>query len=178
MLGVVPTFQEGHPMRFRTVVTISVLALSATWGSAVAQVPTPPGIPQHQAAIHTLRDSQMVRLHTSALARREGRLLSHDENDLMLAQGTDSLLNISVRDVDSLWVRGTSWKTGALIGSVLGAAAGVVLGLGVSELGCESTDCGPAAGAGLAGGAIVGAGGALLGALIGSAFPKWHSRWP
>jgi hypothetical protein len=102
MLGVVPTFQEGHPMRFRTVAAISVLALIATWGSAVAQVPTPPGIPQHQAAIHALRDSQMVRLHTSALARREGRLLSHDENDLVLAHGTDSLLNISVTDVDSL----------------------------------------------------------------------------
>jgi hypothetical protein len=135
-------------------------------------------MPQHQTAIHALRDSQMVRLHTSALARREGRLLSNDTEVLMLAQEAETPLSIPVMDVDSLWVRGNAWKTGAIVGAVVGAGVGVVLGLAANELGCETIDCGSSAGAGVAGGAIVGAGGALVGGLIGNFIPKWRLRFP
>jgi hypothetical protein len=102
--------------------------------------------------------------------------MSRDAEVLLLAQELESPLNIPVMDVDSLWVRGNHWKTGAIVGSVLGAAFGVAAGLSLSEYGCE---CGhPSAGAGMAGGAIFGAGGALLGAGIGALIPKWHRRLP
>jgi hypothetical protein len=161
-------------MRLRTVVTISVPALLATWGSAVTQVPTPPGIPHYQTAIHVLRDSQMVRLHTSALARREGRVLSRDVAEMILAQGASAALNVPVTDVDSLWIRGTAWKTGAILGGAVGVTAMTLLVAAPPCLeNCEVTPGGVVAGY------LIGlAGGALLGAGIGTIIPKWHRRLP
>jgi hypothetical protein len=71
-------------------------------------------------------------------------------------------LNVPVMDVDSLWVRGNSWKTGAVVGSMLGAVAGaVVLGAGRSL--CESSsDCTASTGAG---GAVGGLGGLVANGL-------------
>jgi len=106
-------------MHFSSMVTVIVLVLTATTGEA-AQAPAPAAVSEHQAAFHDLRDSQWVRLVTPALARQEGRLLAHENDTLMLGRGSDSLLHIRAMDVDSLWVRGSSWKTGAFVGSVLG----------------------------------------------------------
>ena len=163
-------------MRFRTVATTAVLILIATQGSAVAQAPAPPGIAQHQAAIHALRDSQMVRLHTSALARHQGRLLHNDSEALVLAQGADSSLTIPLGEVDSLWVRGSAWKAGAIVGAAVGVVLGFAAGLSVSELACECGD--PSAGLGFMGGIVGGAGGALAGGMFGSAIKKWRLRFP
>ena len=165
-------------MRYNSTAAIIVLVLAAIARGAGAQAPTSAVVPEQQAAISALRDSQWVRVVTPGLTRQEGRLLSHERDTLMLDRGVDSLVRIWAMDVDSLWVRGTSWKTGAVIGSVLGAAAGVAYGLAVSEVTCESPDCGASAGAGVAGGVGGLVVGGLVGSLVGTLFPKWHSRWP
>jgi hypothetical protein len=95
----------------------------------------------------------------------------------MLDRGADSLLHLRSMDVDSLWVRGSSWKTGAIVGSAIGTVAGALLGAGYAGF-CNEGSC-PSTGAyavvgGLGGLVSVG----LIGSLIGAAVPKWHSRWP
>jgi hypothetical protein len=164
-------------LRFSFMATLILLVLAATAGGAAAQAPTPAAVSAHQATIRALRDSQWVRLVTPTFARQEGRLLSHEHDALMLDRGADSLLHIPAMDVDSLWVRGTSWQTGAVIGSVLGTAGGVLLGALATDY-CENEGCavGPGAWVILGGGGLVSGG--LIGGLIGTAFPKWHSRWP
>jgi hypothetical protein len=154
----------------------TALSVGAAGSAAAAQAAASSGVPAHEEAIRAVRDSQRVRLFTSALARQEGRLLSYENDTLRLDRGADSLVHIWSMDVDSLWVRGSAWKAGAVVGSVLGAAFGVAYGLAMSEFGCE---CGhPSPGAGVAGGAVVGAAGALVGGLIGSVIPKWRLRFP
>jgi hypothetical protein len=121
-----PAVKES-PLRFSFMATLILLVLAATAGGAAAQAPTPAAVSAHQATIRALRDSQWVRLVTPTFARQEGRLLSHEHDALMLDRGADSLLHIPAMDVDSLWVRGTSWQTGAVIGSVLGLRAACYL---------------------------------------------------
>jgi hypothetical protein len=167
-------------LHFSSIAMLTVLVLAATAGDAAAQAPTPAAVSEQQAAIRALRDSQRVRLVTPALARQEGRLLGHEGDTLMLDRGADSLLHIWAMDVDSLWVRGTSWKTGAIVGSALGTVAGAVLGVVVADVCNEGQgEICPSSGAA---GLVLGLGGlvsgGLIGSLIGSAVPKWHSRWP
>jgi hypothetical protein len=100
---------------------------------------------------------------------------------LVLAPPVTAQLPTSVpaADIDSLWVRGRATKTGALLGGLVGAVAGVGAGLFISQVICSTQDCGVDDAApvlGLGAGGL--AGGALVGALIGSAVPKWRLRFP
>jgi hypothetical protein len=144
-----------------------------------AQLPTSrPEVAKREAVIQTLRDSQWVRLVSPALARREGQLLVVNSSELVLARHAQPL-RVPAADIDSLWVRGRATKTGALLGGLVGAVAGVGAGLFISQVICSTQDCGVDDAApvlGLGAGGL--AGGALVGALIGSAVPKWRLRFP
>ena len=76
------------------------------------------------------------------------------------------------RDVST----GSHWRRGALIGGVLGAAMGV-LGTAFLVSMCDTADCASNRDTivllgGISSGLTIGA----LGALWGSAFPRWESR--
>lgn len=80
--------------------------------------------------------------------------------------------------VDTIWRRGRSTWTGAIVGAVAGAVGFGAFVAVVAHGVCEG-DCGDAALAGaLIGGAIGLGGGAALGAAIGSAIPRWARAWP
>jgi len=114
-----------------------------------------------QTALDTVlsrvRPGQMIRVSTRDQGRVEARFGSRD---------------IAATSIDSLWVRGRSTGTGAIVGGLtLGAIAfAIVSGACSPGADCSGVE-GPAA-------AAVGlAGGALVGALIGSTMPSWKLRY-
>ena len=98
----------------------------------------------------------------------DGRLgIRHD------AGVTDTLRLAEVRE---LAVRGRHTKAGAILGGIAGVGFGTFVAIMVSAL-CETDDC--------RGGRpfaiaipVFGAGGALVGAAVGTAFPKWKRVYP
>jgi hypothetical protein len=138
-----------------------------------AQTPGGPRIDadRHQV-FQTLEDSQWVRLAGPGLGRREGRVLQHSPTEIVLSPQPQSL-RVPATSIDTLWTKGTSSKTGALVGGLLGAGLGVLFAT-------QTVEEGETAGAdwvlAIGGGGAVAGG--LLGALIGSAFPRWQRRYP
>ena len=86
---------------------------------------------------------------------------------------TDTLLLTGLRELS---VRGRHTKTGALVGGIVGVGFGIFVGYVVTHV-CDSADCdgsGPYAVAI----PLFGGGGALLGAAIGAAIPRWKRVFP
>ncbi|HSE52409.1 MAG TPA: hypothetical protein VLB00_09470 [Gemmatimonadales bacterium] len=98
----------------------------------------------------------------------DGRLgIRHD------AGVTDTLRLAELRELS---VRGRHTKAGAILGGIAGVGFGTFVAIMVTAL-CETDDC--------RGGRpfaiaipVFGAGGALLGAAVGTAFPKWKRVYP
>jgi hypothetical protein len=89
------------------------------------------------------------------------------------AGGTETLRLSEIRELS---VRGRHTKTGAIVGGIAGAAFGTFIGFVVNAV-CDSPDCQSAEPYLIAIPAF-GGGGALLGAAVGSAFPKWKRVYP
>ena len=79
-------------------------------------------------------------------------------------------------ELQELAVRGRQTRTGAIVGGIAGVAVGIFVGVMVNGL-CETDDC-EGARPYLISIPAFGAGGALLGAAVGSAFPKWKRVFP
>ena len=79
-------------------------------------------------------------------------------------------------ELRELSVRGRHTKTGAILGGIAGVAFGTFVGLIANAL-CETDTCDGAEPFVIAIPAF-GAGGALVGAAVGSAFPKWKRVFP
>ena len=98
----------------------------------------------------------------------DGRLgIRHD------AGATDTLRLSELRE---LAVRGRHTKAGAILGGIAGVGFGTFVAIMVTAL-CETDDC--------RGGRpfaiaipVFGAGGALVGAAVGTAFPRWKRVYP
>ena len=107
--------------------------------------------------LNRLRPGQTIRVSTRDQGRTEVRFGSRD---------------LAVTSIDSLWVRGRSTVTGAIVGGLaLGAVAAAIVS-GACEPGadCSGVEVPAAAAVGLVGGALVGA-------LIGSTMPRWKLRY-
>ena len=122
-----------------------------------------------------LKPGQLLRLRSQDGQRVEGRFAVYTPAPPTLQLGMGDTA-ISVTRIDSLWVRGNASKTGAIVGAfALGVPSAVFWGAlceGLSEgTGCDAwgtVAALTAAGAGV---------GALLGAVIGSASPRWQLRY-
>ena len=145
--------------------------------AAAAQAGSPPADQDWGAALARLRPNSTIRVHRIGDGRIEGSFTRASATTLVLA-GTPVPMEYPVATLDSLWVRGNSAKTGAIIGGIALAVAGATYGVLANEVGCKDDGGDPCPEAipllGLAGAAT----GALLGALIGSAIPRWHLRVP
>ncbi|MGE0352532.1 MAG: hypothetical protein AB7I33_15085 [Gemmatimonadales bacterium] len=78
-------------------------------------------------------------------------------------------------DIERVWVRSHSTKTGALVGGIGGLVGGVIFGVIVGGIACEPVDGGDCTTAGVAvlSGLVGAAAGTGVGALVGSLVPRW-----
>jgi hypothetical protein len=107
----------------------------------------------------------------------EGWYQGADERGLLLKVGVDNR-SVPFSTIDTLWVRGSKVKKGAVIGGVTLAVGGGLIVSSFASGFCEN-DCSGAGGEGFAIGALLGLPvGALVGAAIGSIIPSWHRRHP
>jgi hypothetical protein len=160
---------------------VSVAGL-VTIASALAQAPDTLGAQQRTGfALERLRVGQWVRIRTSGAGFVQG-WISNSPNVVTLRTADGSTIAVPASSVDALWVKhGTHAGTGALIG-------GAVSGIGLGALAVAATADANARGAEPCpcdeGGVFAvslfvgGAGGAVVGALIGAASPKWQLRVP
>lgn len=149
--------------------------VAAAQAGPPADRPTPNRDSVWGAALARLRPGKTIRIHLIGNGRIEGEFAHGSATTLTLA-GTPAPVEHSTAALDSLWVRGTGAKTGALIGGVAGLLVGTAFGVLINGS-CEAdgASCGGwVPGAGLAGAAVVG----LLGAAIGSGFTHWRRRVP
>ena len=80
-----------------------------------------------------------------------------------------------IESIDAVWTRGRqTW-----LGAAIGAGGGLLIGglaIGAASGLCEY-ECDTGAGDYVLGGVLFGAAGALVGALVGSAFPRWSLKF-
>lgn len=127
-----------------------------------------------------LRVGQRVRIEVSEFERLEGPFLAFRADTLFISHPTRGAIGIGASDIDSIWTRGRSGKTGVVIGAAVGAlAAGVLLYmLRDLDLNDEPGTAGFGVGT-VIGAELIGIGtGGLIGLGIGSLIPKWHRRYP
>lgn len=89
-------------------------------------------------------------------------------------------LDFAVADIRRAWVQRRSTRSGAIIGGVVGLAAGITYGLLITRpesSPCDADNC-TRTGVTVASGLIGAAVGAGAGALIGSLIPRWQLRFP
>jgi hypothetical protein len=165
---------------------VSVAGL-VTIASALAQAQEPDTLSAAQRrgfALARLQVGQQVRIRTGGDGLVQGWI---SNSPTLVTLPTDgSRIEVPAPGVDSLWVRGGSHAgRGALIG---GAVVGIGLGVLAAEFSHVEGGCNDAwsVSHGVSCGArpffeglfIGGAGGALIGALIGAAVPRWQLRVP
>jgi hypothetical protein len=117
----------------------------------------------------------LVPEHAGARHGADGRQQYHapggDPIELILSPAPEPV-RVPAADIDTIWTRGSSTKTGLIVGALLGAGLGIVAG---STLGEADTPRGELMGATIGLGM---AGGGLLGALFGTAVPRWKRGYP
>ena len=118
-----------------------------------------------------LHAGQTVRVRLADAQRFQARLVGVDSSPLVL-RFAQSPQGVPISSIDSLWLRRSGTGTGALVGGVLVGGATfaflAVLCHALEGSGCDSW--GTIVGVSLA----AGAGGALVGAGIGSLFTRWQ----
>ena len=116
-----------------------------------------------------LHAGQLLRLHLRGGQRLEGRFAVYSPAPPALRlSAADTLVPVGM--IDSLWVRGSAAKSGAIIGALVLGVPSAIVWQALCERQGEGT-CGWGTVYGLT------AVGALLGAAIGSASPRWHLRY-
>jgi hypothetical protein len=125
------------------------------------------------AAAARLHPGQTVRLSLPGTGRIPGRVTMLPGGGLTVL-ATDDHRELNLGLTDTLWVRKTAWVPGLVIGGVLGAGFGVLVGIAVQGA-CEY-DC-PSTGEVVAFGIGTAAVGAGLGAAVGALIPKWKRSW-
>jgi hypothetical protein len=126
-------------------------------------------------AIGRLRPGQTVRLHSQTGQRAEGRFtIYHPDPPVVHLAMRDTTIQVAM--VDSLWVRKSGAKTGAIIGAVVVGVPSALFWGAICNLASDGAGCGQWGV--VAGLTVASAGvGALLGGAIGSFSSRWQLRY-
>jgi hypothetical protein len=131
------------------------------------------GIPP---AVAEVRPGAFVRARLGEDRTLSGRFVAVGDGRIGIRSDAGATDTLRLRDVGELAVRARHTKTGAIIGAVAGAAFGAFVGYMAYAL-CEVDSCRDGSTFLIAIPAF-GAGGALVGAAVGSAFPSWKKVYP
>lgn len=132
---------------------------------------------QRSLRLESLDVEQLIRIRTVNHGVHIGRLIGQTSVSLFLRPEHGSNA-VEVAAIDQLWVRGTAYRKGAVIGGVTGAVLGAV---SFALLSCAYTDgagCADdmgAIGIGVFTGGVVGS---ITGAVFGAMFGQWHQEYP
>jgi hypothetical protein len=122
-----------------------------------------------------LEPSQAVRVKTVGGSRFVTRL-GYAPRDSMVGLFARAETPFQAERVDSLWVRGHSVGTGALVGAAVATPLSFAFWWWFCDALSEGSGC-SSWGAVTELALLGGAGGALVGAAIGAVVPKWHLRY-
>ena len=159
-----------------------VLLLLSHAGAAAGQAAdTVAGPVTVRSVASRLQPGRSIRIRTVERRELTGRLHGVDARAIRLVSpdAADAApASVPLDSIDRLWVRGRSWKMGAIVGGIVGAVAGAVVVGSLADFACSETDeqCG-LEGAVL-GGLVFGAGGAAAGAAVGLLIPRWKLKFP
>lgn len=120
----------------------------------------------------TIKPGQIVRVRPRTGDRIESRVRSMQGDSLVLSTEGSSVV-LATQTIDSLWVKGHATGIGAIVGAAIAAGGSVVVAAAVCKSIREDFPCGES---GKAIAASI-AGGAALGAVIGSVVPQWRLRY-
>jgi hypothetical protein len=138
----------------------------------------------HQTVIRRVKAGQKVRVTTDSIqlqlrwvgASPNGvsGVISEKELGSTQAEATSDTASVQWSEIRRLDVRGRAAGTGVPIGLVVGALGGVATGVALSQMTFSTASQNEVVSAALLCGVVGAFGGAIIGAMIGSAFPKWH----
>lgn len=135
---------------------------------------------ESRAAIGRVNAGKRIRLHTADGMEADG-IYRGCTGDTLLLDVAPKQREYSIAAVKSMWVRGRSVKTGAIIGLAVGAVGGFVIGglaAGLRHMDGGTTSSGGSDAAVVLSGIALGS--VVLGALgagVGATIPKWHLRY-
>ena len=151
----------------RVFVAFSV-ALAVGVTTAAAQAP-PPVLPQ-------IEPGKYVRARLAPDRTVSGQFVPVGDGRLGIRLDAGVTDTLRLADLGELSVRGRHTKAGAILGGIAGAGFGTFVAIVVNAL-CETDDCRGARPYVIAI-PVFGAAGALVGAVVGTAFPKWKRVYP
>lgn len=156
--------------------TVCVMALIAGFPSdGLAQA-----APTRESSVDALEAGQRVRVRAADALSIEGVFLGLEGQDMLLSTTVaEQALRVPVDRLEALWVRKRATRKGAKIGAITGGVLGVGFGIIIGEVLCNDADCeantlGAAALVGAYGAGAGAAGGALIGYLV----QGWSAVWP
>jgi hypothetical protein len=128
------------------------------------------------AAVRSLKIGRPIRV-TQASGPRVAGVLAAPADTMVTLEWGDSVNHVLVRNIVSIDLRRRSTSRGALWGGGVGLVVGVAYGLLIGGIACAETDCTRAEVAAVVGG-LGAASGAVVGAGIGFAIPRWQRVFP
>lgn len=153
-------------LRSRILLALSVaLAITATAASA-----------QSNPVLGQIDSGKYVRARLDPNRTISGHFVPVGDGRLGIRHDAGATDTLRLAELRELAVRGRHTMAGAILGGIAGAGFGTFVAIVVNAL-CETDECRGARPYLIAIPAF-GAGGALVGAVVGTAFPKWKRVYP
>jgi hypothetical protein len=156
---------EHGVLRFRILGAVSLVLLVSAAAAA-----------QSQPVLERIDSGKYVRARLDPDRTISGHFVPVGDGRLGIRHDAGVTDTLRLAELRELAVRGRHTKAGAILGGIAGAGFGTFVAIMVTAL-CETDDC--------RGGRpfaiaipVFGAGGALVGAAVGTAFPKWKRVYP
>jgi hypothetical protein len=151
--------------------SFALVAVACFWTRLAGQAAPPPDL--RLLSLRALQVGRTVRVNGHALGKVTGSVVGVQDGALWL-HGQPGDRQVSIVEIDSVWVGRNHATTGALVGGLVG---GVVGAAAISGKTCQLGDQTCLSGAYLES-ALITLGGILFGALIGGGVRSWQLRFP
>jgi hypothetical protein len=132
--------------------------------------------PSTASVFYRIRPGAMVRARLGPDQAITGKYFPIGDGALGITVDRGTTDTLRLDQLSELAVRGRHTKTGAIIGGAAGVAFGTFIGIIITAT-CETNDCN-GVGPYFLTVPLFGSGGALLGAAVGAAIPKWRKVFP